>query len=180
MEQSFLRSCKRELINGYAKNRHPFRYFSLATTNNGISRQRTVVLRKLLDDFTFVFFTDSRSQKVIDIKNNKSVSALFYHPKKLLQIRVEGEAKIISDESTLNNYWENINDNSKKDYTTYLKPGSIIKNPDNVSYNLEAHNFCVIHIVPHTIEYLQLKRPNHLRILFSGKGTDWKGQFIVP
>ncbi|MCA0132744.1 pyridoxamine 5'-phosphate oxidase family protein [Winogradskyella alexanderae] len=180
MELSFLRSCKRELINGYAKKRHPFRYFSLATTSNGMSRQRTVVLRKLLSDFTFVIYTDSRSQKVMDIRNNNSVSGLFYHPKKLLQIRVEGKAEIITDKAILNEYWKNINENSRKDYTTYLKPGSLINNPDDVSYNLEANNFCVIHIIPNSIEYLQLKRPNHLRILFTKSGADWKGQFIVP
>lgn len=180
MELSFLKSCKRELINGYAKKGHPFRYFSLATVHNGIPRQRTVVLRKLRDDFTFVIYTDSRSQKVYDIKNDETVSALFYHPKKLMQIRVDGHAKLITDKAVLNDYWKYINENSKKDYTTYLKPGSFIKNPDEVSYNLESHNFCVIHIVPDTIEYLQLKRPNHLRILFSKQNNEWQGQFMVP
>jgi hypothetical protein len=51
----------RELI-GHAKG-HPFRYFVLATNENGKPRQRTVVLRKTLLDLSLVIYTDKRTQK---------------------------------------------------------------------------------------------------------------------
>ncbi|WP_370391254.1 pyridoxamine 5'-phosphate oxidase family protein [uncultured Winogradskyella sp.] len=180
MKQEFLDKIKRELINGYAKKRHPFRYFTLATMHNGAPRQRTVILRKLQDDFTLVLYTDSRSQKVADIKECPTVSALFYHPKKLIQVKVEGNAEIVSDKSHLDSYWKSIPENSKKDYITKLPPGSPIDNPDHTTYYTDKNYFCMIKIIPNTIEILQLKRPNHMRALYTNTTVGWQGQFIVP
>jgi hypothetical protein len=56
---------------------------------------------------------------------------------------------------------------SKKDYTTSIAPGIPIKNPEEVSYNSNENYFCPVKLIPNTIEYLSLNRPNHLRVLFS-------------
>jgi len=180
MEQQFLESAKREIINGYAKRRHPFRYFWLATLSNGSVRQRTVVLRKLVDDFSLLVYTDARSQKVKDIQQDPRVSAIFYHPKKLLQLQFQATTELITEPNELKGYWGNIPEASRRDYTTSASPGTPISNLDAVSYNEDQPNFCIIKLVPHTIEYLELRRPNHLRILFQKKENDWKGQFLVP
>ncbi|TXE20333.1 pyridoxamine 5'-phosphate oxidase [Psychroserpens burtonensis] len=180
MKNQFLEEAKRELANGHSKKRHPFRYFVLATNENGKPRQRTVVLRKTLSDLSLVFYTDSRTQKIRDIQNNSEFSALFYHSKKLLQIRVEGTAELITDKAQIATYWHTIQEASKKDYTTNIAPGTPIKNPDDVDYKLEENYFCPVKLIPNTIEYLHLKRPNHLRILFSRTDTDWSGDFLTP
>jgi pyridoxine/pyridoxamine 5'-phosphate oxidase len=180
LKNQFLEEAKLELVNGHSKKRHPFRYFVLATNDNGKPMQRTVVLRKTLSDLSLVFYTDNRTQKIKDIQNNPEYSALFYHPKKLLQIRVEGKAELITDEEQIATYWHTIQESSKKDYTTNNAPGTPIKNPDNVDYNPKRNHFCPVKLIPNTIEYLQLRRPNHLRILFSRIDTDWSGEFLVP
>lgn len=180
MKNQFLEETKRELVNGHAKKRHPFRYFTLATIENGQPRQRTVVLRKTLADLSLVFYTDTRTQKIADIKQSPACSALFYNPKKLLQIRVKGTAELIRDKEQIATYWQTVQEASKKDYTTNMAPGTPIKNPDAVSYNLEENYFCPVKIIPNSIEYLQLKRPNHLRVLFSRNDSDWTGEFLVP
>ncbi|MEM1002098.1 MAG: pyridoxamine 5'-phosphate oxidase, partial [Bacteroidota bacterium] len=110
---------------------------------------------------------------------NPSVSAMFYHPKKLMQVRMEGTVKILGGEQ-LEALWKNIPENSRKDYTTTEAPGSTLKNPDQVNYSHENYHFGVLHIIPKRIEYLQLKRPNHLRIQFEMQDGDWHGQFLVP
>lgn len=180
MTSHFLNEAKKELINGYSKKRHPFRYFSLATIKDSQPEIRTIVLRKLIDDFNIIFYTDYRSEKTKHIKNNSNVSALFYHPKKLLQIKITGNAVLEKDLSKIERSWKNINDNSKKDYTTILAPGSPIKNPDLVDYSIN-NNFCIVKIIPKKIEILQLKRPNHIRIsYFKGKDNEWIGQFLTP
>lgn len=180
MTDQFLQEIKAELTNGHSKKRHPFRYFTLATSHKDSPRQRTVVLRKILPELNILFYTDARSYKVEDFKKNHNVSALFYHPKKLMQLRVEGEALIITDQKQLKQYWNNIQESSKKDYITEKVPGSPIKNPDNVDYLEEEHHFCAIKIVPKSIEYLKLKRPNHIRILFEKTEEEWNGEFLVP
>ena len=180
MKNQILEEVKRELINGHVKKRHPFRYFTLATIKNGEPQQRTVVLRKTLIDLSLVFFTDKRTQKIEDLQDNQACSALFYHPKKLLQIRVRGTAELITDQEQIATYWHTVQEASKKDYTTHVAPGTPIKNPDAVTYTNEDHHFCTVKIIPHSIEYLQLKRPNHLRVLFSRDDTDWMSTFLVP
>ena len=170
----------RELVNGHSKKRHPFRYFVLATNENGKPRQRTVVLRKTLLDLSLVIYTDKRTQKIKDIQNNSEFSALFYDSKKLLQIRIEGKAELITDKQQIATYWQTVQESSKKDYTTNRAPGTSIKNPDDVGYEPKENYFCPVKLIPNTIEYLRLKRPNHLRVLFSRNDIDWSGEFLVP
>ncbi|WP_299060969.1 pyridoxamine 5'-phosphate oxidase family protein [uncultured Polaribacter sp.] len=180
MINQLLEEAKQELINGHVKKRHPFRYFVLSTLENGKPKQRTVVLRKTLADSSLVFFTDERTPKVKAIENNAAFSALFYDAKKLLQIRVEGKAAIITDKEQIASYWHTVQQASKKDYTTNVAPGTPTNNPDNVDYNPDKNYFCPIKLVPNSIEYLRLKRPNHLRALFTKVDNDWSGQFLVP
>jgi pyridoxamine 5'-phosphate oxidase len=180
LKNQYLEEAKRELINGHVKKRHPFRYFVLATNENGKPRQRTVVLRKTLLDLSLVIYTDKRTQKIKDIQNNSEFSALFYDSKKLLQIRIEGKAELITDKEQIATYWHTVQQESKKDYTTSIAPGTPINNPEELSYNTNENYFCPVKLVPHTIEYLRLNRPNHLRVLFSRIDADWSGEFLVP
>lgn len=180
MKNQLLEEAKIELVNGHTKKRHPFRYFTLATIKNGKPKQRTVVLRKTLDDLSLVFYTDNRTDKIKELKNNAEFSALFYHPKKLLQVRIEGKAALITDKEQIESYWHTVQQASRKDYTTQIAPGTPIKNPDEVEYNSKENYFCPVKLVPSSIEYLRLKRPNHLRVLFSKSDGDWLGDFLVP
>tara|TARA_B100000795_G_C22768920_1_gene426983 strand:- start:165 stop:707 length:543 start_codon:yes stop_codon:yes gene_type:complete len=180
LKNQYLEEAIRELINGHSKKQHPFRYFVLATNENGKPRQRTVVLRKTLLDSSLVIYTDKRTQKIIDIQNNAEFSALFYDAKKLLQLRVEGKAELITDKEQIATYWHTIQASSKKDYTTNIAPGTPIKNPDDVGYKSKENYFCPVKLVPSRIEYLRLKRPNHLRVLFSRIDNNWSGEFLVP
>ena len=38
----------------------------------------------------------------------------------------------------------------------------------------------MIEITPTKIEYLKLKRPNHIRIEFNQANDAWKASFLVP
>lgn len=175
-----LKTCKAELTNGVVKKRHPFHYFSFATMHDTVPKQRTVVLRKFSPDFSLLIYTDLRSEKVEDIKQNNKVSALFYHPKKLLQIRLEGTATLINDEIVLHQHWKNIPENSKKDYITTLKPGTPIDDVTKIHYDMEHPNFTMISIQAEKIEYLQLARPNHIRRLFIKKENQWISHALIP
>ena len=98
MTETFFTELEIELRKGTSKKGHPFRYFTLATIGQGpIPRLRTVVLRRVSEDFKLIFYTDRRSKKIQHIKENSSVSLLFYHPKQLLQLKIEGKADIVSD-----------------------------------------------------------------------------------
>jgi hypothetical protein len=180
LKKQLFKEIKQELVNGHSKKRHPFRYFTLATLKNGKPTQRTVVLRKTEDDIHLVFYTDKRTEKIKELQDNAAFSALFYHPKKLLQIRVEGTAELITDPKQIATYWHTVQSASRKDYTTLKAPGTPINNPDHVAYESEENYFCPVKLIPSSIEYLRLKRPNHIRVLFTKSDTDWLGEFLVP
>ena len=181
MTAVFWEELKEELQRGASKKGHPFRYFTLGTVGlERLPRLRTIVLRRISEDLTLTFYTDRRSKKLIHIKENNKVSLLFYHPKKLMQLKVEGLARVIKDEAILKKYWSGVQTSSRKDYITSTAPGSSIDSPDAVEYLEDENYFCMVEVEPFKIEYLKLKRPNHLRIRFSKKEDQWISEFLVP
>ncbi len=181
MTEDFFEELKDDLQKGVHQKGHPFRYCTMATVGlDKMARLRTVVLRRISKDMKLTFYTDKRSKKLVHIKENNKVSLLFYHPKKLLQIKVEGLATVVTDKNQLQKYWSGVQPNSRKDYTTSSAPGSSIINPDHIEYLDDQNYFCILEIEPFKVEYLKLQRPNHLRVRFSNNGTDWKGEFLVP
>lgn len=181
MKEFFFKELQEELQKGATEIGHPFRYCTLATVGlDNIARLRTIVLRKTTDELMLTFFTDKRSKKITHIKENKKVSLLFYHPEKLMQLRIEGIAMVNNDLKSKKIFWDAVPEDSKKDYTTSEAPGKEIRNPDVIEYLQDEDNFCVVEIFPFKIEYLKLKRPNHIRVRYSKEDSDWEGQFLVP
>nr|WP_255610501.1 pyridoxamine 5'-phosphate oxidase family protein [Robertkochia sp. 3YJGBD-33] len=163
-------------------NDHPFRYFTLGTT--GITktpRLRTVVLREVSDELKFTIYTDKRSRKVTHIKEHNEVCLLFYKHDELLQLKIEGIAYLEEDKEKIARVWKSISEKSRKDYITSKEPGTKIDNPDNVEYLENTNHFTIMYIKAKKLEYLQLKRPNHIRLQFNRESTkDWQSSFMVP
>ena len=61
----------------------------------------------------------------------------------------------------------------------FLKPGAKIKSPDEVNYDYSNDYFRKIIFQTINLEYLKLKRPNHIRAFFSMEDK-WKGTYLVP
>lgn len=181
MLKDILQDLTHELKFGYLKKKHPFRYFSLASASETKVNQRTVVLREVTEKKELLIYTDYRSSKIKEFSTNKQASALFYHPKKLLQIQVSGAIQIITSGKEYEKHWNKMQGNSTKDFITALAPGTPIKNPDEVEYKEDENHFCLLKLKTNTIEYLQLKRPNHLRAKFElDENNEWDGQFLNP
>ena len=75
--------------------------------------------------------------------------------------------------------YNEIPEQSKKDYSSMITPGSEIKSPDKLRFNFSKGYFSKLIFKAETIEYLRLKRPNHLRAFFKIE-DNWKGTFLVP
>lgn len=181
MTNTFFDELTEELHKGVHKKGHPFRYITLATVGHENNASlRTVVLRQVSKELQLTIYTDSRTKKISDIKENNQVCLLLYHPKKLLQLKIEGSAQIVTDHVRLKTYWSGIQPSSRKDYITHNSPGSAIKNPNEVEYLEDTNYFSMIDITPTKMEYLRLQRPNHIRVEFTKEKEDWKGNFLVP
>lgn len=179
MPNETLEELKEEVKLGYLKKGHPFRYPVMASVNDGFPKQRTVVLRGTTADFDLYFYTDMRSGKIADFNKNPRTSLLFYHPKKLLQITISGVVTQIVDGSDHKEHWQRVQGNSRKDFTTANAPGTRISNPDEVEYRSNDPHFCLLKVTPDRMEYLRLKRPNHIRALFE-LNNEWRGSFLTP
>lgn len=171
--------------NAAADTSHNLRFFSVATynTDNNTPQSRMVVLRKFLPDWTLRFYTDYRSSKVADIKYHPSVSLLFWNPEDRYQIRVQASASIHYQNEISENEWQNVDDASKKAYTTIPAPGTEISQPNEARHRKDnTHHFCVIDALPFKIKILQLNREDHLAINFLRESANekWDGNWILP
>ena len=175
-------SVKTELQKGVEETSHPFRFATLATLGlERLPRLRTIKIREFdPESLQMTFYTDSRSKKILHIKENNKVSLLLYHPDKLMQLRIEGLAIRERDEEVLQAHWSRVEGGSQKDFTTTSAPGTEILNPEKVEYIDRDDFFSVVYILPFKVEYLQLKRPHHIRVRFSKREGDWKSDYLVP
>jgi len=180
LDEFLLQNIENELINATIKKGHPFKYFTLATLSEQNPRQRTVVLRKVQRGLQMFFYTDNRSAKVKQIGENPRISALFYDPKKMVQLQIQGRAYISKNPEMLQKIWKSIPENARRDYTTARPPGDKTLDPEALEYLGEQNHFCMVEITPERVEYLKLGRPHHLRIEFLKSGETWRKTFLVP
>ncbi len=171
-----------ELKKGAFKKGHFFKYFTLATLGvDQFARLRLVALRNVSDDLKLTFFTDKRSKKILHIKENNRVSLLFYHHKKLIQLRIEGIARINTDQFQIQKSWEQVGVEGRKDYITKEAPGSTIENPDTLEYLAEGDYFSIVEVEPFRIEYLKLKKNGHTKIKYAKEvNGSWSSEYLVP
>lgn len=178
--QALLQYAQGELLRANADKKHPFRFFTLATLSQ-YPEVRTVVLRKAMADFSIVLFTDSRSPKVIHIQTNPHVSALFYHPKKSLQVRIRAKAHLLTEDSPdYHDYLNRVKSSpSVSDYTSSLPPGAKLGESIKPA-STEVIHFQPIILKPDSIDILQLSRDGHERAAYRFDGGEWVETKLVP
>jgi len=177
--EEILQLAFEELRRAVADKRHPFRYFAFATFNSHRVGLRTVVLRKLQDDLIYIY-TDKRSDKVSDLLNNNQCSALFYHDKKKIQIRIEGHVEVHVSGEAFDNEWSKLSPRARKAYQFTHPPGDIIESPQEGHVTEDRNEFCLLQMKLELIEVLQLNKMKHIRAQFEKKKEQWKGEFIAP
>ncbi len=162
--------------------RHPFRYFTLVTFGETYPEARTVVSRRVSNTLQLLIFTDARSPKVAQIQKNNRVSALFYHPKQKLQVRMQGEASLIDDtHPDYPQYLHQVKSSPLvQDYTTLQAPGSLLTD-DQISIDHgDTLHFLAIQVTPHRLDVLKLDRTQHQRAQYTKNGEHWEEQKLTP
>lgn len=155
----------------------PFHQGIIATINDNVPEQRTVILRNV-DVFTrtLSFNTDIRSLKIEQLHVNDSVSWLFYDKILKVQLRMYAKAIVHHNNAVSELAWEKSRLSSKMCYTTIQKPGSFIEIPEFVEVNQTevadelldfAHdNFAVIETQVYAIDFVFLNRSGNKRAYF--------------
>lgn len=82
-----------------AKNKVPYdpTIMTLATATKTGKPSARIVLLKKFDEDGFVFYTNLRSHKGKELKNNPYAALCFFWPELDKQVRIEGKVKMISD-----------------------------------------------------------------------------------
>jgi general stress protein 26 len=178
MLDKLLKDSKKQLKSALKHKKHPFRYFTLSTLSlNGAPQSRTVVLRDFdSENLILTIFTDSRSKKVEELKEDKRAELLFYDPNQLLQLTIKVN---LTESKSSPEKFNQLPEPTKKDYCSLQGPGVSVKGPDAVKYDFEKGYFIKLKFQAYQIEYLKLKRPNHLRAKFLIE-DGWQGEFLVP
>lgn len=163
--------------------RHPFRFVVLASAVNNVVNSRWVVFRKYTESGSFFIYTDARSEKVSEFKENNAVSLLLYHDRKKFQVRINGKVVIHHKNELTEKYWPGVKGSNDQSYTSELAPGTPIKKSDEAYYwstEMNDENFIILEVIPSFIEALQLNGDKHIRAAFTANGTTWDSTFLVP
>lgn len=142
--------------------RHPFRYPVLGTLGLESAELRTVVLRDL-DSVAkkLYFFTDSRSPKVEQLKQQDTASLLFYHPRRKVQLRIKGRCTRHHQNELSQEYLARLPEEQTKDYRSRRAPGAM-PGPGGLIEDPSIH-FMVLEIRVSAIDFLQLNAEGHQR-----------------
>ncbi len=136
----------------------------LSTIENKIYPVSRAVMIKAYDDNGFVFFTDCKSSKVLQIKNNDNVSLLFLWLELERQIKVLGVAKKITVKEAFS-YFSNRTDafggwiKEEKDVVLRVRLehqfGQMIKRLYKQGVRF-SYIFCGYRVVPLKVEFWQV------------------------
>lgn len=170
------------LKRGSADSKHPFRYLYLGTSSYKGPQQRTIVLREVdIPNAKLYFYSDERTQKIRDLRQNAKASLLAYHPKKMLQVRLGGEISIHQADPLTEEHWKQIPESRHKDYNSSEAPGSSIESPEEIEHEgTGKENFVLLEFNTLLLDALELSRSGHKRIEFRHQAGDWEGSFVVP
>lgn len=162
---------------------HPWRTPGLATVSpENFPAVRTVVLRRvILETFTLIAHTDIRSPKVAELRARPQSEWLFYDPQTQVQLRLRGMTEIVTAGEEFEAAWEATPSGLRPNYDAVDPPGSAWRERVSERDPVRARgNFGLLRSEIHEADWLQLRPPEHERIVFTLKGGEWSGVRVVP
>jgi hypothetical protein len=180
----FLEQARGELIRAVHYRKHPFRYLTLATSDGIMPDARMVVLRDFdALNMTLNIFTDRRSNKIQQLFNNPNAIALFWHPRKRLQVKV-GISMSQMGEQESQAYFKQLPTKARESYNTKDAPGtrtSTYEDSIRLKSDFTAEDFVVLQGEIYEMECLQLGSDHHHRASFHfHKGRQLRSFWLVP
>lgn len=169
------------LVRAGNDSRSGFRFIIFNTIAKGFPNSRYVVLRKFESESQELFiYTDYRSNKIAEIKENQLVSVLAYDKQKRCQIKLKAKVSIHHQNEIANVHWAALQ-GGKEAYNTQKDPGEMVdslKEAHQMKDDIDDEYFAVIRLEVSQAEILQLNGDGHIRVLFDFEEN--KASFLVP
>lgn len=188
-----LRFCWDQLAGAVEEGRNPLLTPAVATVvpSEAAPQVRTVILREAdRAQRRISFYTDARAEKVKQLKNSPSLSWLFWHPERKLQIRARGTAELHTGDEAARLHWEAIGREGRKNYAALTAPGTPVEEassglPDFWSEDMPLErseyaykNFMLVQTYIEEIDSLLLHPQGHQRIIYRWD-DGWQGGWVV-
>ncbi len=179
----------RMLVRGVADRRSPCHAPTVATIgSDGRPRLRTVILRGAdPENWTLRFHTDRRSDKVRELGEDHRISLLAYDPGAKIQIRVEGVAKVHTDDAVADAAWGASRSFSQICYGSAPAPGQAIANggafslPDQTDDVAQGRaNFAAVQLSVASLEWLYLAHAGHRRARYMRTAEGAESTWLAP
>ena len=156
-------------------------WFQLCTINrDNEPRLRTVVFRGWQTESSILIFTDSRSEKVSQLKLNPNAEVLWFFFKSKSQFRFKGKMKELKENMK---YWDSLSDISKSTWF-WQHPGKEINKNIQTSQIISSdlnkpESFVVLEFEIYSVDLLKLVTPIHKRYVWH-KANNWERIEIKP
>lgn len=178
----------RSLDGGVRDRRSPFHTPTLATVDAlGWPRARTVVLRAASrDGASLRIHCDRRSRKAAEVAATARAALHAYDPAAKIQIRVEGEATLHTDDAVADAAWAGAQAMSRIGYGIEPAPGTALPAggayalPENEATAAGRAHFGALVLRAERLDFLVLDRRGHRRAAWERDGTRWSGRWLAP
>lgn len=158
-----------------------FRFIILNTISDGFPNSRYVVLRRFnITSQELFIYTDSRSTKIEEIKQNPFCSVLTYDRQNKCQIKLRGKMSIHHMDEVAKEHWNSL-EGGKESYNTEAKPGKKVNSMHDANQMKDEYNddyFSVLAMKVSRAEILQLSGDGHIRVLYDFENES--ESFLVP
>lgn len=162
------------------------RYIQLATlASDGWPANRTVVFRGFSeDDLRLQVATDTRSDKVAQLKANNAVEICWYFTRSREQFRIRGEASLhdagASGSEARDRLWSSMSDAARAQFY-WRDPGLPLGEGNRVSGDESPPpSFLLLEVTPLCVDHLQLASEPQQRHLSDYRGGEWQVVAINP
>ncbi|OAQ40543.1 hypothetical protein A5893_06240 [Pedobacter psychrophilus] len=169
-------------------NKSNFHLPVIGSINENEVELRTVVLRDFNENNnTLVFYTDFRSPKIDQIKNNPTVSFMFYDGVLKEQLRIKTKSTIHHHDDISLKYWEKIKPENRRDYAAKQSPSSAsidfstYLEEDWINHTEDFYqNFAVVYNEILEIDWLIINKELNKRARFFIQKSGFIGEWLTP
>ena len=166
-------------------------YVTLATVgSDGTPSNRTVNCRKLLPhpQGYLIFFSDTRSKKVADLRQNNRAEVCWYFPEEKLQFRIAGQVEICEDLGfVVEQSWLALSNREKKWWLGSV-PGKPLEKavaiPDHEIPEAPPASFCLLILRPQKVDLVSLDSHPFTREIYTRSsphaGSEWTSIRVNP
>lgn len=148
---------------------------------------RAIILREVDAEAGRVFFsTNALSAKVGQLEENPFVAVTFYDGDADVQLRLEGQARIVTDERIRRAAWASFGGGTRQLFASPLRPGSPLPRADAPSDGgsrgeaAAYARFAWVCVQVSSMDAIDLSAEQHLRRSFRRDGEGWNASRVVP